>query len=180
MKDNNRYYANIEIDDNALRSLPDDGPVDRHLPQLRDLNDRLRHVEDGVGDDRLDHDTEDTIVRNFILAPLPSHGEDRTIDDALGRMQSNNHPVMWPNLGINAINEFNTPGYIARAFPVLYPTGSADLRAEHARDVNPSEYFQHLLRYKDGRFGRHPRWRYFALNSQMRWRALQEGKVYVK
>src|SRR2546421_648113 len=82
-----------------------------------------------VGDDRLDHDTEDTIVRNFIPAPLPSHGEDRAIDDALGRMQSNNHPVMWPNLGINAINEFNTPGYIARAFPVLYPTGSADLRA---------------------------------------------------
>jgi hypothetical protein len=34
--------------------------------------------------------------------------------------------------------------------------------------------------YKDGRFARHARWRYFALNSQLRWRALQEGKVYVK
>ena len=27
---------------------------------------------------------------------------------------------------------------------------------------------------------KHARWWYFALNSQMRWRALQEGKVYVK
>src|SRR3989440_1844252 len=34
--------------------------------------------------------------------------------------------------------------------------------------------------YKDRRFARHTRWRYFALNSTMRWRALQEGKVYVK
>ena len=33
--------------------------------------------------------------------------------------------------------------------------------------------------YKDGRFARHTRWRYFALNSQMRWRALQEGKIYI-
>src|SRR5581483_395220 len=29
-------------------------------------------------------------------------------------------------------------------------------------------------------FARHPRWRYFALNSIMRWRALQGGKIYVK
>ena len=33
--------------------------------------------------------------------------------------------------------------------------------------------------YKDGRFAHHARWRYFTLNSQMRWRALQEGKIYV-
>ena len=37
-----------------------------------------------------------------------------------------------------------------------------------------------MLWYKDGRFASHTRWRYFALNSMMRWRALQEGKVYVR
>jgi len=37
-----------------------------------------------------------------------------------------------------------------------------------------------LLKYKDRHFARYTRWRYFALNSQMRWRALQEGKVYIK
>ena len=63
---------------------------------------------------------------------------------------------MWPIISGNAINEFNTPGYIARAFPTLYLTSSADLRSEHIRDVNPAEYFQHLLKYKDGKFARHP------------------------
>ncbi|CAB4427787.1 unnamed protein product [Rhizophagus irregularis] len=56
----------------------------------------------------------------------------------------------------------------------------ADLRSNRPRDIKPAEYFKHLLWFKDGRFGRHSRWRYFALNSTMRWRALQEGKVYVR
>ena len=40
-------------------------------------------------------------------------------------------------------------------------------------------YFKHLLMYEDQRFATHPRFRYFALNSEMRWRALQSGRVYI-
>ncbi len=66
------------------------------------------------------------------------------------------------------------------AFPTLYLTGKADLHVEHVRDIKPAEYFKHLIWYKDGRFVWHMCWRYFMLNSLMRWRALQEGRVYVK
>ena len=66
------------------------------------------------------------------------------------------------------------------AFLVLYPYGIGDLCAERIQEVKAAEYFKHLLWYKDGRFAKHPRWRYFALNSVMRWRALQEGKIYVR
>ena len=34
--------------------------------------------------------------------------------------------------------------------------------------------------YQDGRFARHPRFRYFALNTEMRWRSLQAGRIYVR
>ena len=34
--------------------------------------------------------------------------------------------------------------------------------------------------YKDGRFAKHPRFRFFALNTEMRWRALQAGRIYVR
>ena len=34
--------------------------------------------------------------------------------------------------------------------------------------------------YEDGRFARHPRFCYFALNTEMRWRALQTGRIYVR
>jgi len=33
--------------------------------------------------------------------------------------------------------------------------------------------------YDDGRFTKHCRFRYFALNTEMRWRALQTGIIYV-
>lgn len=36
------------------------------------------------------------------------------------------------------------------------------------------------MMYDDGRFSKHPRFRFFALNSEMRWRALQTGRIYVR
>ena len=40
-------------------------------------------------------------------------------------------------------------------------------------------YFKHLLMYEDGRFARHPRFCYFSLNTEMQWRALRAGRIYV-
>ena len=39
--------------------------------------------------------------------------------------------------------------------------------------------FKHFLTYDDGRFAKHPRFCYFALNTEMCWRALQAGWIYV-
>ncbi|CAG8698864.1 17737_t:CDS:2 [Rhizophagus irregularis] len=101
LKRNNRYYANIIIDDNVLCTLPDEGSIDYLLSQVRDAENRLHHVDYKLHDaDRLDSET----------------------DDALAHMQSESGSVMWPNIDDTAINEFNMPGYIARAFPTLYPT----------------------------------------------------------
>lgn len=116
----------------------------------------------------------------FVPSNTPTRRETTAISDTLNRVQSNNAPIMWPEIDGVPINEFQTLGYMARAFPTLYPYGLGDLRSIRARDINPAEYFKHMLWYKDGRFARHTRWRYFALNSMMRWRALQEGKVYVR
>ena len=45
--------------------------------------------------------------------------------------------------------------------------------------MTTGNYFKHLIMYGDGQFARHPRFRYFALNTEMRWRALQTGRVYI-
>ncbi|CAG8816966.1 1521_t:CDS:2, partial [Cetraspora pellucida] len=124
-------------------------------------------------------------IDNEILESLPTDGtiEDQIPDNEIiaeDRIQNEHRPIAWPHINDNPINEFRTPGYIACAFPMLYPTGCADLRSERIRDISPAAYFKHLLQYKDGRFARHNRWRYFALNSLMQWRALQEGKIYIK
>jgi hypothetical protein len=168
LKGNNRYYKDIIIDNEILRSLPVDGSVD----------DRLQNKI--IAEDLDDNEEGDVITRTFVPFLPSAHREEVAIQNALDRVQNESSPTEWPQINNNPINEFQTPGYIACAFPTLYPTGCADLRAERIITVKPAEYFRHLLLYKDGRFARHARWRYFALNSQMRWRALQEGKVYVK
>jgi hypothetical protein len=171
LKINNRYYADIVIDSEMLKLLPDNGPIDDYLLQVQ-------RNDDNSNDD--DNETENMVTRNFVPVVPSSNREDDAINEAIARMQAKTTPIEWPNINGTSVNEFRTPGYITRAFPTLYPYGNADLHAERIRDVKPAEYFQHLLKYKDGRFARHTRWRYFALNSQMRWKVLQEAKVYVK
>ena len=55
--------------------------------------------------------------------------------------------------------------------------GAADFVAPRPLAVTVGNY---LLMYADGRFARHPRFRYFALNTEMRWLALQAGWIGVR
>ena len=43
-----------------------------------------------------------------------------------------------------------------------------------------ADYFTHLMKYDDGRFAKHPRFRFFAVNTEMRWRANETGRFYMK
>ncbi|RGB23751.1 hypothetical protein C1646_774059 [Rhizophagus diaphanus] len=146
LKQNNRYYTDIVIDEEVLQSLPEDELIDDQLPQIDDVEQRFNNDDD-------------------------------IYEDMIG---NNDISITWPSIDGTPINEFQTLSYIACAFPTLYLTENKDLCSNHVREVKPSEYFLHLLKYKDRRFARHPHWRYFTLNSQMRWRVLQKSKVYVK
>ncbi len=64
------------------------------------------------------------------------------------------------------------------AFPTLFPTGAGDFLAPRLHAVTIGNYFKHLMMYGDGEFAKHNRFRYFALNTEMRWRALQTGRIY--
>ncbi len=61
----------------------------------------------------------------------------------------------------------STEGY------TLFPTGAAAFLGQRWNDVTIGNYFNHLLKYDDGRFARH---RFFALNTK----ALQNGRMYVQ
>ena len=71
-------------------------------------------------------------------------------------------------------------GYFSCAFPTLFPTGAGDFSGQRQNQVTIGNYFKHLMMYDDNRFAKQPRFRFFAFNTEMRWRALQTGRVYVK
>ncbi|KAL2474410.1 Uncharacterized protein Adt_35146 [Abeliophyllum distichum] len=90
------------------------------------------------------------------------------------------HTIAHMHLTNKVIGEFSTPGYISMVFLALFLYGNADFRQARPRKVNPSEYFQYLMKYFDGRFAKDSQFRYFSWNSISRWRTLSLGDVYVK
>lgn len=67
--------------------------------------------------------------------------------------------------------------HIARiAFPTLFPTGAASLNSLRERAVAMADYYCHLMRFRDDRFARHPKFRFWALNTQMRQQAFSASK----
>jgi ATP-dependent DNA helicase PIF1 len=65
------------------------------------------------------------------------------------------------------------------AFPTLYPTGQADFNMPCIRKVALNNYARHFLCYRDGRFGRHPHWRFFVFNLLMRRKANTAAQFYM-
>ena len=192
----NQYYRSnhVHIDVNALEQLPLDG----NLSQLTSIT-----VESTITEPPATNtpatgppvaDTPATsedpysahLPQSFVPIATRSLTEQEAVHQSVQERQlspstsSSPATMMWPSIGGVPINEFTTEGYFSCAFPTLFPTGAGDFSGQRQNQVTIGNYFKHLMMYDDNRFAKHPRFRFFALNTEMRWRALQTGRVYVK
>ena len=78
---------------------------------------------------------------------------------------------------MSTIRETLRPRLATSGSPYGVMTSAADFVAPRPLAVTIRNSFKHLLMYADGR---HPCFRYFSLNTEMRWRALQAGRIYVR
>ena len=65
----------------------------------------------------------------------------------------------------------NTPGYIAKAFPKLFPHGTGDfheLRQNFPNLFSFEEWGRVVMTWHDGRFMRHTMFRYWLLDTSLR------------
>jgi hypothetical protein len=81
LKENNRYYADITIDHEALQSLPIDDSIDDKLQDIAEEADFKNE--------------DDMITRSFVPILPPSDREDVAIQNSLNQMQEN-RPITWP------------------------------------------------------------------------------------
>ena len=152
-------------DQNASTTAPQDQNASTAAPQ--DQNASTAAPQDP-------HDVQ--LTQSFIPSVHNTMTEEENISHAL----HSNSTFPWPATQQNPVNEFHSEGYFSCAFPVLFPTGKAEFLAPRLNAVTIGNYFKHLMLYDDGRFAKHCRFHYFALNTEMRWRALQTGRVYVR
>ena len=116
-------------------------------------------------------------VTSFFPCAVPNETEAQKSEAALNQRQ---HHMDWPQVDKERpANEFLAEGLMSRAFPTLFPYGLAEYNSPRIRKPTIGQFFKHLLYYRDGRFAQHPRFRYWALNMEMRWRALQTGKIFI-
>uniref|UniRef100_A0A158P537 ATP-dependent DNA helicase n=1 Tax=Tetranychus urticae TaxID=32264 RepID=A0A158P537_TETUR len=161
LKHNHQYYHDIIIDEDVLNSLPIDGDI--NVPVLECSQEEQPEQEDL-----------DNIIYECNYPSIPQLDQAAAISAALGS------DLEWPLMQNMPISEFTTDGYLTQAFPTLFPKGTAALRQPRAKKIDYLLYFQYLMRYHDGRFARHPRFRFVAFDSIMRWQALKQGNLFIQ
>ena len=186
LKANNPYYIDVVISQTNMAALPEDGVPD-DLPILEDDGDadgdQPEEVAGGGGDPAREVDPEDATVVTAVDATRPQPTEAEHIAHTLGPDATT--PLEWPRRGDRPVNEYTQIGLFTMAFPALFPKASADIthvdpERPRTKKVDFGEWLAHLMSLEDGRFARHPRFRYYAWNMLQRKRATQTGRVFLK
>ena len=120
MKTNSEYYKNIHIPEANLDAYPADGRMVDIIPCVN------------LNDDIYDNVYENTLYQSFV----PLIGSSDPAQVTIQQLR-----LYYPSLSIDPMNEFNTKGLVARAFPALFPFGNAELNQVHLSKINSAAYF---------------------------------------
>ncbi|KAJ9297950.1 hypothetical protein DTO271G3_4171 [Paecilomyces variotii] len=90
-------------------------------------------------------------------------------DNEISTLRDQLRPIAqltMPSYQSTPIGEFNrTIPLLSWTFPTLYPFGKGDFLTARRRPVELKDYLAHLIKYRNGRFARHPRFRYVGFNT---------------
>lgn len=175
------FQVQGRIDWDALDLLPENGSVFDQLQSITQTSEESGqpHADSATTEESSENDipvnqTSDTFVPS-------SHSTQMELAAIQTGLQLTEAVLTLPTIDGMPINEHDENRcYMVEAFPCLYPTGKADLHEPRDVKVNPEDYFKHLMRYHDGRFARHPRFRYFAWNSILRWLGKAKSRIFAK
>ena len=175
LREHHPDYQYITISPDRINALPVDDDVSSSFTSILD-NGPVKNSQDQPVSAEPPPPNSQSMVPNLNITATEI---DMIIQGITGRGPS---PPSLPALSIRMtpIDEVSGKDRIfAMAFPTLYPTGQADFNTPRLRKVDLNDYIQHLIRFRDGRFGRHPRWRFLAFNIQMRRKANSSARFYV-
>ena len=186
---NNRHYADVIVNTEALNSLPENGvPPDLFTVDTDDhVSDEVVDPDMGPPTDNPDEDivyNESTEMSSF----LPVGEQQQQELDAIRNQLLSEHTIDWPAIDSQPLNEYQTSYLATMAFPTLFPDGKGDpTNAALFRDVPLAERIKHLMKFAekiDGkwiyRFASHPRFSYWAFNMIQRRRTLQQSGIFLK
>ena len=146
-------YRHVMISSDRIDALPADEDVSSSFAAI--VNDQIEEVQDQPPTSaELPPPNSYSMVPNLNITTTE-------VDLILEEIAGQKRPLPSlpaPSIRSTPIDEASGKDRIfAMAFPTLYPTGQADFNTPRLRKVDLYDYAQHLMRFHDGRFGRHPR-----------------------
>lgn len=179
LQNNHPAYRDITVDEFRLSQLPPNADV---LDQLQVFDDD--DVAVGSAPDNGPHDVADDAsddapsVATAVPDIMPTTSE---MDQLRRQFSGEQSHLNMPPFRSTPIAEFDTAQpVLSWAFPTLYPRGEADFSTPRLRSVSFSNYAKHLMKFHDGRFARHPRWRYVVFNTLMRRQSSQRAGFFAR
>ncbi|XP_059067685.1 uncharacterized protein LOC131858462 [Cryptomeria japonica] len=175
-----QYYSDVIIDVVAADLLPqtstDISKFLHTLPNSFDLQPPSPTQEQLSNDDEVELQTTSSVIPK-----LPcSTPELDAIKKILHLDKDDQNVAAWPEISCSPINEYNTEGLFAMAFPTLFPSGSTLPLQPRTKHVHLHEYALYLIRYHDQRFGQHVRFKYYLYNLIIRHRSQQSASVFLR
>jgi ATP-dependent DNA helicase PIF1 len=186
---NHPDYRYVSICDERLAALPEDGDVSSSFPAITEDTDELQADSNGEEvphDARMEEPAPDgpsSGVNADAYSMIPNLNiTDTELELLLSQLQSSApQPSGLPAPTVQSAPIDEASGrerLFAMAFPTLYPTGRADFNEGRIRKVSLGDYAYHLIKFHDGRFGEHPRWRFFIFNMIMREKTRAASRFY--
>ena len=183
---NNPQYSDIEIDEQALNILPNNGVPSELLSLETDEDIISGDSEQDLGPPT-DNPSEDTVYNEStdMSSFLPVGEQQEQELNAVRNQLSGDEPMSWPTVKDQPLNEYQTPYLATMAFPTLFPGGKGDPTNQAlTKDVPLAERVKHFAEKVNGkwvyRFASHPRFSYWAFNMIQRKRTLQQSGIFLK
>ena len=182
LQQNNPCYHDIRINHGNLAVLPENGiPMDLPTETLADNEENTSVNEDQPSEENNEEMTEFTSIDDVRGTTTEIDHIRTAVNDGATVAEQ---PVQWPRQNNSPANEYNVSGLFTQLFPTLFPKATAD----HSRtpdhlalsQVKRAEWIKHLMCFHDGRFARHPRFRYQVYDMIQRQRANETGRVFVR
>jgi hypothetical protein len=183
LKNNNMAYKDILISEDRLSQLPingelQDGKVFEYEDQPPRVNDEGPAIQQVIPEEM------EVCSDSTVLFPDPPVDIRQQVEDAVrsvvgpehGEVTGNRRNIItipWPTRDNQPLSEFTTNHFFTLAFPTLFPYATADFRRNRPRTCESmTEWAEHLLWYKDGRFAQHKYFKFIVHNIILRKRTL--------
>jgi hypothetical protein len=149
---NNPYYSQITINEDALNSLPENGvPPDLMSVETNDDIVSDANFSPDMGPPT-DNPSEDVVYNNAteMCSFLPVGEQEQQEIEAIRNQLSENEPMQWPSVEDEPLNEYQVSHLATMAFPTLFPDGKGDPTNQAIlRGVPLQERIKHLLKFAE-------------------------------